>query len=60
MLFDGDTGKPIRKMIEDTGAGRVTPAMPASFPTAPVESGNAETAADAALDGFPIDLEDSN
>jgi pilus assembly protein CpaB len=53
VLFDSETGKPIRTSGEDsTPAGpRVTPATPASYPTGG-ESGDAEKL----LDEFPIDF----
>jgi pilus assembly protein CpaB len=66
MLFDSETGKPIRKMVEDTGMPRVTPASPASFPSdtgdASAESAAAAaaSAANAVLDDFPIDLNGTN
>jgi len=58
VLFDGETGKPIRNMVEDAGGPRVT-ATPASYPTSP--SSDSDESADAAdtdklLDEFPIDL----
>jgi hypothetical protein len=62
--FDGETGKPIRKLVEDDGRPSVTPATPASFSSgAASDSGDAEEEAPsavkdaaAALDNFPIDL----
>jgi pilus assembly protein CpaB len=67
VLFDPETGKPIRKMIEDTGGPRVTPATPASFPggatsdssDAAAEAASAASEAASALDDFPIDLNGS-
>jgi len=66
VIFDADTGKPIRNMVEDNGGPRVTPATPASYSRgAGSDSGDAEEAASAAsdaasaLDNFPIDLNGS-
>jgi pilus assembly protein CpaB len=66
VLFDGETGKPIRNMVEESAAPRV-PATPASFPAAPAtdQGDAAKAAADAAatnklLDDFPIDLDSKN
>lgn len=69
VLFDSESGKPIRNMVEDSGGPRVTPATPASFPSAApspsVESDSAEetpsdtSKANAALSDFPIDLSGS-
>jgi pilus assembly protein CpaB len=56
MLFDAKTGKPLRKMVEDTGGPRVTPASPASYP-GPEISNDSAADSDAALDEFPIDLD---
>jgi pilus assembly protein CpaB len=63
VIFDGETGKPIRNMVEDNGGPRVTPASPASYPSgAGSDTSDAEEAAAAAsdaagaLDDFPIDL----
>jgi pilus assembly protein CpaB len=53
VLFDADTGKPIRKMVEEGSVGpRVTPAIPASHPT-----GDAATDVEGALGDFPIDFD---
>jgi pilus assembly protein CpaB len=53
VLFDPDTGKPIRKMVEESAAGpHVTPATPASFPNKETTNRDAE----AILDDFPIDF----
>jgi pilus assembly protein CpaB len=66
VLFDGETGKPIRNMVEESSAPRV-PATPASFPatTGSDQGDAAKAAADAAaadklLDDFPIDLDSKN
>jgi pilus assembly protein CpaB len=64
VLFDGDTGKPIRNMVEDNGGPRVTPATPASYSSgassdsedAAAEASSAASDAARALDDFPIDL----
>jgi pilus assembly protein CpaB len=56
MLFDGDTGKPIRKMVEDTGGPRVT-ATPASYPMNSGADSADPSSSDKALDDFPIDLD---
>jgi pilus assembly protein CpaB len=56
VLFDGETGKPIRKMVEDTGGPRVT-ATPASFPTDTGDGSSSAADSDKALDDFPIDLD---
>jgi pilus assembly protein CpaB len=58
VLFDAATGKPIRKMVEESVGPRVTPASPASYPT----GGSSDSAADAdkMLDEFPIDLDSQN
>jgi pilus assembly protein CpaB len=66
VLFDGETGKPIRNMVEESAAPRVL-ATPASFPAAPgSDQGDAAkaaagaAAADKLLDDFPIDLDSKN
>lgn len=66
VLFDSESGKPIRNMVEDNGGPHVT-ATPASYPTSTGsdtgDSGDSATddAADAdkLLDEFPIDLDGS-
>jgi pilus assembly protein CpaB len=57
VLFDAETGKPIRKMVEEAaGVGpRVTPATPASYPTP--SPGAASTDAEGSLGDFPIDFD---
>jgi hypothetical protein len=57
VLFDAETGKPIRKMVEEGAAvgPRVTPASPASFPTP--SSDAASTDAEGSLGDFPIDFD---
>jgi hypothetical protein len=53
VLFDADTGKPIRNMVEQSASGpRVTPATPASYPNKDTQSRDAESL----LDDFPIDF----
>jgi hypothetical protein len=53
VLFDAETGKPIRKMVEEGSVGpKVTPAIPASHPT-----GDAAMDVDSALGDFPIDFD---
>jgi pilus assembly protein CpaB len=67
VLFDGETGKPIRNMVEDSGGPRVTPASPASYSSgagsdsgdAAAEAASAASDAASALDDFPIDLNGS-
>jgi pilus assembly protein CpaB len=67
VLFDGETGKPIRNLVEDTGGPHVTPASPASYSSGPAtdsgdaaeEAAEAASKADAVLDDFPIDLSGS-
>jgi pilus assembly protein CpaB len=54
VLFDSETGKPIRSMVEETAGPRVT-ATPASFPNNTGES-NSAADSDKSLDDFPIDL----
>jgi pilus assembly protein CpaB len=61
VMFDGETGKPIRNMVEDNGGPRVTSATPASYPggatgDAAQEAAAAASEAEAALGDFPIDL----
>jgi hypothetical protein len=57
MLFDGETGKPIRQLVEApvTSGPTVTPSL---SPTATGASTSivAPSDAEAALDNFPIDL----
>jgi pilus assembly protein CpaB len=59
VLFDAETGKPIRKLVEDTGGPRVTPATPASYPGSNGSS-DSDTDVDKMLDEFPIDLDEQN
>jgi pilus assembly protein CpaB len=54
VLFDNETGKPIRSMVEESAGPRVT-ATPASFPNNTGES-NSAADSDKSLDDFPIDL----
>jgi len=54
VLFDIETGRPIRTASEESAGGRVT-ATPASYPT-PSDDGSDAAAADKLLDDFPIDL----
>jgi pilus assembly protein CpaB len=55
VLFDSETGKPIRTMVDESTGPRVTPATPASFPA---NGDSKASAADAEkmLDDFPIDF----
>lgn len=55
VLFDAETGKPMRKMVEETAGPRV-PATPASFPTGVSEGAFGTGDSDKSLDDFPIDL----
>jgi Flp pilus assembly protein CpaB len=57
VLFDAETGKPIRAPDDDanTGGPRVTPATPASYPT-PGNAGDSAGDSEKLLDDFPIDF----
>ncbi len=53
VLFDAETGKPIRNMVEEGAVGpKVTPAIPVSHPT-----GDGSTDAASSLGDFPIDFD---
>jgi hypothetical protein len=60
MLFDGETGKPIRQLVEVpvTSGPSVTPSL---SPTVDESTSTvAPTDADKMLDNFPIDLKTKN
>jgi len=56
VLFDGETGKPIRTAAEESGSAHVTHATPASYPAQADDASGDGADADRMLDDFPVDL----